>query len=474
MTIRRTAVRTVLLAASALCAPAAPAQTHRPSVEATVAALVGAHEKRTSRAVVGASAVDLRTSQTLASVRDTRLFAPASNQKVLTSAFALARLGAGFKFVTAAHLANGDLVVSGNFDPILGDPVVASRAQASIYDELDRWAKAIKLKSGPRGMRDIVLLSSKPGRTYRHPDWPKRQHSRSYAAPAGVLNFSNNCLAVTFRVVSGKALPSITPHSRLVAIRDQTKVGTKHLWSLLLGADDSRITLTGTLTRSTGPYHVPINHPPLLFGRVLADRLARAGVPVTGRVRTAGPTTIAPGAATEACRTETPLPVVMRRANKHSLNMAAECMMLRAGDGTWAGSAAKMTQTLRKVHDVPAGGLAARDGSGLSSSNRVSPAAMTKVLAGLAGGKGAGVFLESLPISGVDGTLVRRLRNSPCRGRVRAKTGYIAGVCCLSGYVLDKAGRPAVAFSVLVNGTNSGAKSLQDSIADALARWVDR
>ena len=48
------------------------------------------------------------------------------------------------------------------------------------------------------------------------------------------------------------------------------------------------------------------------------------------------------------------------------------------------------------------------------------------------------------------------------------QTGYVLGVSCLSGYALDPAGRPAVAFSILANSVPPGkawkTKQLQDTI----------
>jgi D-alanyl-D-alanine carboxypeptidase len=100
---------------------------------------------------------------------------------------------------------------------------------------------------------------------------------------------------------------------------------------------------------------------------------------------------------------------------------------------------------------------------------------MTGLLAGLAARADRDVAFSSLSVSGVDGTLDDRLTEAPYRGRVLGKTGYIAGVSCLSGYVLDRAGRPAVAFAVLVNRCRGSAhaKRLQDSVCRALVDWLD-
>jgi D-alanyl-D-alanine carboxypeptidase/D-alanyl-D-alanine-endopeptidase (penicillin-binding protein 4) len=167
----------------------------------------------------------------------------------------------------------------------------------------------------------------------------------------------------------------------------------------------------------------------------------------------------------------------MKRANRDSLNMAAECFLLRAGDGTWAGSARVMEKTLTKAFKLSADSLVVSDGSGLARKNRVSPATMTKLLAGIAGRKDASVLTDTLARAGIDGTLQKRMTGPPCRGRIIGKTGYILRVSCLSGYVLDKTGKPALAFSIMANdmpGRVAPAKALQDSICAMLVAQVDR
>jgi D-alanyl-D-alanine carboxypeptidase len=58
---------------------------------------------------------------------------------------------------------------------------------------------------------------------------------------------------------------------------------------------------------------------------------------------------------------------------------------------------------------------------------------------------------------------------------VAAKTGYIFGVVGLTGYVLDQEGRPAVAFSILVNDARNAAaaKKLTDDVCTVLVGQVD-
>ena len=58
-------------------------------------------------------------------------------------------------------------------------------------------------------------------------------------------------------------------------------------------------------------------------------------------------------------------------------------------------------------------------------------------------------FAASLAMNGVDGTLKRRMKGIK-RGMVRAKTGTLDGVVCLSGYFRFANGKDGV-FSILIN-----------------------
>jgi len=423
--------------------------------------------------VAAVHVVDVRSGRKVVALRENLPLAPASNQKILTTAFALTRLGPDYRISTLLIRRGEDLVVWGNFDPTLGDPVIAKSTKKSIYAELDRWAETVKRRVGPRIGGDILVISAPPGGVYRHPDWPRNQYKRWYVAPVGEVNFNNNCFDVTFKVSRSRATPLVVPASYLIAVASRVRVGSRHLWDLRTNADDSALTVTGTVKTSTrDPLPTAVNNPPLLFGRVLADRLKRAGVALGGAVRTAGPDRLDLAGAAVVARTQTPLGDAIARANKRSLNMAAECILLCAGDGTWPGSAKRMTATLVEAFGLAGGDLTIRDGSGLSRKNAVTARALVRVLAGALKQKYARVLLRSLPVSGADGTLARRLARAPYAGRVVAKTGYISGVSALSGYVLDAAGKPAYAFAILVNrvpaGKNWQAKQFQDSVASAL------
>ena len=78
-------------------------------------------------------------------------------------------------------------------------------------------------------------------------------------------------------------------------------------------------------------------------------------------------------------------------------------------------------------------------------------------------------FMASLPIAGVDGTMRRRLSDSPLSGRAHIKTGSLDDVSSMAGYVLDRNGRRWVVVLMLNHESQAwrGRK-----IRDALLAWV--
>jgi D-alanyl-D-alanine carboxypeptidase/D-alanyl-D-alanine-endopeptidase (penicillin-binding protein 4) len=82
-------------------------------------------------------------------------------------------------------------------------------------------------------------------------------------------------------------------------------------------------------------------------------------------------------------------------------------------------------------------------------------------------------FLHALPIAGVDGTLARRFESAPFAGAAHLKTGTLAGVSNLAGYLLTRSGR-RLAVVLLVQGEDVEhglGPSLQEVVLNAL--WAD-
>jgi D-alanyl-D-alanine carboxypeptidase/D-alanyl-D-alanine-endopeptidase (penicillin-binding protein 4) len=82
------------------------------------------------------------------------------------------------------------------------------------------------------------------------------------------------------------------------------------------------------------------------------------------------------------------------------------------------------------------------------------------------------VWLESLPIGGVDGTLQHRFSNIEGAERVHAKTGSIGHVNALSGYIETRQ-HGWIAFSVMVNATTAPDSDVRAFIDHLCAIFLD-
>jgi D-alanyl-D-alanine carboxypeptidase/D-alanyl-D-alanine-endopeptidase (penicillin-binding protein 4) len=84
----------------------------------------------------------------------------------------------------------------------------------------------------------------------------------------------------------------------------------------------------------------------------------------------------------------------------------------------------------------------------------------------------AQVFRDALPIAGVDGTLRSRLKGTPAEKNALAKTGTLAFVNTISGYVTSAAGERLV-FSIMLNAySNPDPKFSGRAEVDALVAML--
>jgi PBP4 family serine-type D-alanyl-D-alanine carboxypeptidase len=117
------------------------------------------------------------------------------------------------------------------------------------------------------------------------------------------------------------------------------------------------------------------------------------------------------------------------------------------------------------------------DGSGVSRYNLLSADQLVQFLAAMyKQPRIFPIFYNSLPLAGVDGTLARRMTTYPAACNLRAKTGNLNGVSCLSGYVLTRDGEMLVFSMMMQNFITPSANyhQVQDKIGALLAGFSRR
>ncbi|WP_322402502.1 D-alanyl-D-alanine carboxypeptidase/D-alanyl-D-alanine endopeptidase [Massilia luteola] len=184
------------------------------------------------------------------------------------------------------------------------------------------------------------------------------------------------------------------------------------------------------------------------------------------------------------------LPEIIRDTNKPSDNTLARLLFLslgalepdpvlgsrpQPGDAATVPTLARSEATVRawmRAHGIDDTGLVLENGAGLSRTERVTPIQMAALLQAGLRSNWAPEFLASIPIAGVDGTMRRRLHDSPAASHARLKTGTLSNVVALAGYVQDADGRQCVLVAYVNSDRVSNGRGR--AVLDALVDWVAR
>ena len=165
---------------------------------------------------------------------------------------------------------------------------------------------------------------------------------------------------------------------------------------------------------------------------------------------------------------------------KDSINPIAEAVLRLAGAQSSGGKpvgfsegARALVSFLNQRVGIPAGSVGFSNGSGLYDANVVTARAAVSLVGWLRKNPVGEVVLQALPVSGVDGTLKRRLKGTSLEGHVRAKTGTLDDAVTLAGTV-DLPGGGFVEFAVLANAPECRPEAQKRGRCRALDRFAAR
>lgn len=410
------------------------------------------------------------------------LLLPASNQKLFTSAAALNLLGPNWRYVTILlrygrvdrkGTLHGNLYLKGSGNPLLSDK------------DLYTFVQAVH-RAGIRRIRGSVIGDESCFDRRRYGDgWAWDDMSYYYSPQISALNLNGNLVRV--QVYPGKKVGAplrviVAPTKNYVQVINRAATRAKGTRSRLVIERElgkNRILIEGTLALDSPPdtrkpQGITVENPALYAAHVLTMQLRSAGIRVDG-----SPTTgISPRLAVEVARHYSPfLSEILKHLNKTSDNLIAECLLKTLGVekgktrfGTTEHGIRVAKVALNRLGIDP-DALHMADGSGLSRLNLVSARNVAALLRAMHAHPHAKTFLDSLPLAGVEGTLKHRLKGTPAENNVRAKTGTMRNVSCLSGYVTTP-DEPLI-FVILMNNhrDNAAARDIQDKITSLLASW---
>lgn len=423
-----------------------------------------------------------------------KLFMPASNMKLFTTASALSLLGAEYRYETELYIdgeiqdsiLNGNLIIRAS-----GDPTISGRHYNGDALKVFRdWANILK-NNGIKSINGSIIGDDNTfddiGIGY---GWAWDDLSYYYAAQVSALSFNDNCIDLYMmpsEQAGDTAIISYSPETNYVKIINElitVPADSQKVIDFCRYPGTNKIRIFGTIPVDSDTVidWAAVDNPTLFTLTVFKETLEKCGI-AAKKVCDIDDlnSEISPYSQLKLIHTHKSVPMseIIRVINKSSHNLYAEQVLKTIGyemkrKGDWESGISSEKKWLSSI-GIDAHDIFIVDGSGLSRHNMVTPFQIATVLREMRYHSDWEVFFNSLPIAGVDGTIENRFKGSNALGHVFAKTGYIGHVRSLSGYLFAKDGSEYI-FSLMVNHypvPTSAVNDVQDAIVTLLYNLVE-
>ncbi|MEO7134804.1 MAG: D-alanyl-D-alanine carboxypeptidase/D-alanyl-D-alanine-endopeptidase [Vicinamibacterales bacterium] len=430
----------------------------------------------------------LKHDDTLYSLNASRMQTPASTMKLVTSAVAAEKLGWDYRYTTKIYATgpltdgdlDGDLVIVSN-----GDPTINPR-HPERWGAFDAWAKQLYAN----GLRRVGGQLIGDDNAFAEPGWGVGwawdDLSAGYGTAVGALQYNEN--EVELLIGPGlepgaRAIISVSPPGSGIILDHAVTTAAEGQPSRIAlervpGSNMLRVSGQMAVGATTISQDAAVPNPTILYLSALREALARNGIFIGGNPLDIDDARVKPdyGKATLLLEDRsTTLASIIDVCLKWSRNEYAETMLRSLAPATGEATADAGLAIVRDI--LSRWGVApqlyvARDGSGLSRNDYLSPDVLVGVLTAIwRDPRHVDAFRSALPAAGVSGTLAKQLTDTPASGRVWAKTGSMSNVRSLSGYLMTLDDEPIV-FTFMATGFHVPASQIDAAMNQALLRLV--
>ncbi|KMY22693.1 hypothetical protein ACU19_08600 [Actinobaculum suis] len=437
-------------AATPALAPAnETAEKYRPRVEQALQEFAADPRATSDLSVV---VRDPASGQTLASLNPDTPRIPASNQKLLTAVAALHVLGPDTTFPTVTRLDGTTLYLVGGGDNLLS-PDSGNPEGVDGHAGLGELASSTAARLKESGITSVDLRVD--GSLFTGPAYNPRMHPGNQAY---IMEMAP--LAVHGSLVPRHGYqPDPAGNAALVFADRLHEEGIEVRGVAPAPADGG----DAAANRESGPRDG--SGPQASSGSEAengADSNAAAGNRQVAKAT-------APETARELARVESAtvrqlLDYMLTETDNTTAQTLGHLMAVATGQPADFEGAAKATRTALTELGLPLTGVEIADNSGLSDENRVTAKLQVAIIDAVYSHQDPtyGAIGAGLPVSGLNGTLDKRLGGPDTGGKIRGKTGTLAEAVSISGVLTTRSGN-VLEYSILVNG-------LEDrSILDARA-----
>ena len=449
-----------------------------------------------------------------------KLFMPASNMKLYTTAATLDAFGPDSNFRTSVYataktnkagVMRGNLILYGRGDTNLSarfdtdaqgkpnplDEYTAADKITAIEKLADQvQARGIKIINGEVIGDDSYFATEGLGTGW---EWDDLMFY--YGAAVSALTVNDNVVTFTVKPATHEGLPPVitvqprTAYLKIInhAITNNGKDGQTHV-GINRPLSNNAVEFFGNIPKAAKDFsaEIAVYDPASFAATLLKEALVRRGIRVTGQVkrfdavaRLSNPFDEAKLIALASVESQ-PMSVLLKVINKPSQNLHTEMMLRQLGElrnspreldnyGRPKSSEARGLEALKQFltkAGVDISTLSLRDGSGLARQDMVSPRSTSQLLLFMSQHPHFAIYRDSLPSSG-EGTLQRRMKGTAAEGKVQAKTGSLTYVRALSGYITTKKGQMLI-FSLMGNnytGVGGDVTGVFDQICALLADY---
>ncbi|MGO3125161.1 MAG: D-alanyl-D-alanine carboxypeptidase/D-alanyl-D-alanine endopeptidase [Advenella sp.] len=406
---------------------------------------------------------------------------PASVMKMLTTWAALNRLGSQYTWKTRFYIdrrARFDvsqamrtpLYIKGGGDPALN------------YHNLRQMIRAIQAK-GLRHLSDVIVdrslfapIFTDPGDFDGSPERPYNANPDAMMVNLGaiMLNLKPDRQSGNWEVSFEPDIhnPPIAGHLGLTTGACVKSRTGSELTGTVQTDSGPALQLKGKLSAACGEFSIYrlVGSQTYMFSSIFERLWTAEGGTISGVIRDG---LVPQRAVPLETRTSPSLGQVIQTINKYSNNVMAKTLLLTLGQelygapATFEKGSQAVLDTLRK-QGVNIGAYTVVNGSGLSRAGRITAGGQAQMLDTIWASRLRDVFIDSLSVSGVDGTMRRRLTDQAAKGRGYFKTGTLGNASALSGYVTAASGKTYI----LVSLVNDVAALKTKSFVDGLVQWL--
>ena len=420
-----------------------------------------------------------------------KLFTPASNMKIYTTAVALDLLGAEYRWRTSVFAGSepdtsgvieGDLTLYGR-----GAPDLMSRPKKEEPASLVQLADNL-YQRGVRRIHGNVVGDESYFRGEPLGDgWQWNDIQWYFGAEPSALSIDGNEVDVEIKPTNSNEPPAARlsnaqDYIHLTSDIATVKSGEQLTVGIHRGLSDNEVRVWGEFPSGSRGFgaRLSIHDPARLATTLLIATLKTRGISVDGDARTRDfrvpqNERLNPAKAIELTYVASgSLAEIVRATNKESINLNAELILRTLGRergelapdadphktherGDDEAGLAVIRQWLSRA-SIATNNLALHDGSGLSRLDLITPETTARLLQAISRAATASTFRASLPLAGTDGTLKGRLRNY--KDRISAKTGSLTYDNSLSGFLTTSDGEE-LAFSIMCNDQTGRASSIR-------------